>query len=91
MKRSTPFHIVKCVLHFTVLPATLHCSPVEVIFAAQKMPPVHSNGLEIVLVLVLEMLHFLHVHSNLHPGQVFVWGSKITFGIRNKIIVSPLR
>lgn len=42
----------------------------EVILAAQEVLAVHGNRLEVVLVLVLEVLHLLHIHANLHPGMM---------------------
>lgn len=54
-------------------PGTLtHFSPVEVILAAKEMLAAHRDRLEVVLVLVLEVLHFLHIHANLHPRMMRV-------------------
>lgn len=42
----------------------------EITLSAQKVPTVQCDGLEVVLVLILEVLHFLDIHANLYPGHV---------------------
>lgn len=39
----------------------------HVSLTTKEVLAVHGNGLETILMLIVQVLHLLHVHSNLHP------------------------